>query len=260
MFRLTELSDIDLNQLFNLSPNPYVILDRELRLIGMNDAYLAVTGRTREELVGLTMFEAFPSEPDSVPGRLLRQSFAKVFSTGKVDHLPLIPYPIAGPDGELEDRYWSATHTPLADASGEVGLILQHTVDVTELHLLRSRPSFGGGPLQMHSDVMRRADAVQGLNVALGEEREYLRMLFEQAPGFMAVLRGPQHVFSIVNGSYRALIDRDDVIGRTVRDALPDIAGQGFYELLGEVYRTGTPYTAHGARIFLQAHHERDVE
>ncbi|MBW6422775.1 PAS domain-containing protein [Rhizobium sp. XQZ8] len=260
MFRLTELSDIDLNQLFNLSPNPYVIIDRELRLVGMNDAYLVVTGRTREELVGLTMFEAFPSEPDSEPNRLLRQSFAKVFSTGKVDHLPLIPYPIAGPDGELEDRYWSATHTPLREASGEISLILQHTVDVTELHLLRSRSSSGGGALQMHSDLMRRADAVQGQNVALGEEREYLRMLFEQAPGFMAILRGPDHVFSIVNGAYLALISREEVIGKTVREALPDIAGQGFYELLDEVYRSGKPYSAHGARIFLQASHDRDVE
>ncbi len=91
MFRLTELSEIDLNQLFNLSPNPYVILDRELRIVGMNDAYLAVTGRSREELLGRAMFDAFPSEPNSVPGRLLRQSFAKVLSTGQVDHLPLIP-------------------------------------------------------------------------------------------------------------------------------------------------------------------------
>ena len=153
MFRLTELSEIDLNQLFNLSPNPYVILDRELRLVGMNDAYLAVTGRSREELVGRTMFDAFPSEPDSVPGRLLRQSFAKVLSTAQVDHLPLIPYPIPGPDGELEDRYWSATHTPIKDEAGRLIFILQHTVDVTELHLLRSR-SAGDGVLKVHTDCL----------------------------------------------------------------------------------------------------------
>ncbi|MDR6818303.1 PAS domain S-box-containing protein [Neorhizobium sp. 2083] len=249
MFRLTELSAIDLNQLFNLSPNPYVILDRELRLVGMNDAYLGVTGRSREELVGRAIFDAFPSDPSSQPGRLLRQSFAKVLSTGQVDHLPLIPYPIPGPDGELEERYWSATHTPIKDEAGRLTFILQHTVDVTELHLLRSRSA---GDLKVHTDLMRRADAVQGQNVALGEEREYLRMLFEQAPGFMAVLRGPEHVFSIVNRSYRAIVGREDMIGKTVREALPDLDGQGFYELLDEVYRTGTPYSAYGARVILQ--------
>ncbi|MGK6312170.1 PAS domain-containing protein [Neorhizobium sp. DT-125] len=251
MFRVTELSTIDLEQLFNLSPNPYVILDRDLRLIGMNDAYLAVTARSREELLGRNMFDAFPSDPDSVSGRLLRQSFAKVLSTGEVDHLSLIPYPISGPDGELEDRYWSATHTPIKDESGEITFILQHTVDVTELHLLRSWLA-GDGALQVHTDLMRRADAVQGENIALGEEREYLRMLFEQAPGFMAVLREPEHIFNIVNGAYRALVGREDLIGKTVREALPDIAGQGFYELLDQVYQSGTPYSAHAARVVLQ--------
>ncbi|WP_117192455.1 hybrid sensor histidine kinase/response regulator [Rhizobium terrae] len=259
MFRLTELSDIDLDQLFNLSPNPYVILDRELRLVGMNDAYLAVTHRTREELLRRPMFEAFPSDPESVPGRLLRQSFAKVLSHGEVDHLPLIPYPIAGPNGEIEDRYWSATHTPLKDEAGQTAFILQHTVDVTEIHLLRTRFT-GGNMLQMHTDLMRRADAVAGQNIALEQEREYLRMLFEQAPGFMAVLREPQHVFTIANRACRQLVGREDLIGRTVREALPDIAGQGFYELLDEVYKTGIPYSAHGARIFLQPREDQEPE
>jgi len=252
MFRLTELSNIDLEQLFNLSPNPYVILDRELRLIGMNDAYLGVTGRSREELLGTNMFDAFPSDPDSSSGRLLRQSFAKVLATGEVDHLSLIPYPIPGPDGQPEDRYWSATHTPIVDESGEISFILQHTVDVTELHLLRSRLAADDGVLQVHTDLMRRADAVQGENIALGEEREYLRMLFEQAPGFMAVLREPEHIFNIANKAYRALVGREDLVGKAVREALPDVAGQGFYELLDQVYQSGATYTAHASRVILQ--------
>lgn len=249
MFRLTELSDIDLDQLFNLSPNPYVILDRELRLIGMNDAYLAVTGRSRDELLRRHMFDVFPSDPDSIPGRLLRQSFAKVLETDEIDHLPLIPYPIAGPDGELEDRYWSATHTPIKDETGATAFILQHTVDVTELHLLRSAAS---GSLQIHTDLMRRADAIQGQNMILGEEREYLRMLFEQAPGFMAVLREPGHVFSIVNKAYRTLVGREDLIGKAMREALPELSGQGFYERLDHVYQSGMPYSANAARVMLQ--------
>ncbi|MFB9951737.1 PAS domain-containing protein [Rhizobium puerariae] len=259
MFRLTELSDIDLDQLFNLSPNPYVILDRELRLVGMNDAYLAVTGRSRGELLGRNMFDAFPSDPESVPGRMLRQSFAKVLSTGEVDHMSLVSYPIAGSDGQMEERYWSATHTPLKDEAGEVVFILQHTVDVTELHLLRSRLA-DDGSLQVHAGLLRRADAVQGQNAALGAEREYLRMLFEQAPGFMAVLREPEHIFVIANKAYRVLVGREDLIGKTVREALPDIAGQGFYELLDEVYRAGTPYSAHSTRILLQPREDKAPE
>ena len=250
MFRRTGLSNFDLNELFNLSPNPYVVVDRDLRIVGANDAYLAVTSRSEEEVIGHLMFDVFPSDPDSGHGKILRESFARVLATGEIDHLPLIPYPIAGPEGLMENRYWSATHTPVKDADGKVDFIFQHTVDVTELHTLRQ----GGttNDWKMQTDLMRRVDAVQGQNRVLGEEREYLRNLFEQAPGFMAVLRGPEHVFTIANRSYRQLVGREDLIGKSVKDALPDLNGQGFYELLDEVYETGEPYAANAARVVLE--------
>ena len=249
MFRRTGLSELDLDQLFNLSPNPYVILDPDLKMVGMNDAYLAVTMQTRDALIDRNMFDMFPSDPASAHGSLLRQSFAKVLATGQVDHLPLIPYPISGPDGVLTERFWSATHTPIKDADGRVSLILQHTVDVTELHLLRqAAPS---SAWQIQTDVMKRADAVQGENRALGQEREHLRRLFEQAPGFMAVLQEPQHIFQITNSAYKALVGRDDLVGKPVRDALPELTGQGFLELLDQVYSTGEAYSAFGAKVNL---------
>ncbi|TRL32260.1 hybrid sensor histidine kinase/response regulator [Rhizobium straminoryzae] len=250
MFRRTGLSGLDLDHLFNLSPNPYVIVDPQLVMVGMNDAYLAATMQTREALLGRGIFDAFPSDPDSGHGRMLRQSFAKVLQTRQVDHLPIIPYPIAKPDGSMEERFWSATHTPILGEDGQVRLILQHTVDVTELHMLRQAAPQNAWKIE--TDVLRRADAVQGENLALGREREYLRGLFEQAPGFMAVLRGPTHVFEIANAAYLALVGRSDLIGKPVREALPDISGQGFFELLDQVYRTGQPYSAHGAIVSLQ--------
>ncbi|TDK38915.1 response regulator [Rhizobium deserti] len=258
MFRLTGLSAIDFNQLFNLSPNPYVILDRDLRLIGMNDAYLSVTGRSRGELTGMGMFDAFPSDPQSASGEILRQSFAKVFTSGAVDHIPLIPYPIVDEKGELQERYWSATHTPMLDEKGEVAFILQHTVDVSELHHLRQ--TAGDRNLEMETGLLRRVDAVQDENRALEQEREYLRSLFEQAPGFMAVLREPDHIFDIANGAFRALVGREDLIGKPVQQALPDVSGQGFFELLDQVYRTGVPYSANGAAVLLQRRRGEEPE
>ncbi|WP_245365690.1 hybrid sensor histidine kinase/response regulator [Neorhizobium galegae] len=250
MFRRTGLSGSDLDHLFNLSPNPYVIVDPDLVMVGMNNAYLSTTMKSREALIGRPLFEVFPSDPQSVSGRMLRQSFAKVLATGQVDHLPLIPYPIAKPDGTMEERYWSATHTPILSDTGKVRLILQHTVDVSELHRLRQ--SVPASDWRLETDVLRRADAVQGENLALGQEREYLRGLFEQAPGFMAVLRGPQHVFEIANAAYQTLVGRTDLLGRPVRSALPDVEGQGFFELLDQVYESGEVYSAHGARLDLQ--------
>ena len=82
-------------------------------------------------------------------------------------------------------------------------------------------------------------------------ERERFARLFEQAPSFVAVLDGPDHVFSFANSAYRGLVAHRDVIGRPVREALPEVAGQGFFELLDEVYATGRTHTAHGAPVTL---------
>ena len=251
MFRRAGLTEIDLNLLFNLSPNPYVLLDSGLRIVGMNEAYLRATMRTEEAILGRSMFDAFPSDPESPSGKMLRQSFARVLDTGEIDQLSLIPYPIPGPDGVMEERYWSATNTPIKKAEGRIEFILQHTVDVTELHRLRQAAD-GNGDWKIQSAVLERADAVEGRNRALGEEREYLRNLFEQAPGFMAVLREPGHIFTIANKAYREMVGREELIGKPVREALPDVAGQGFYELLDDVYTTGEPYKATAARILFQ--------
>ena len=251
MFRRAGLTEIDLNLLFNLSPNPYVLLDSGLRIVGMNEAYLRATMRTEEAILGRSMFDAFPSDPESPSGKMLRQSFARVLDTGEIDQLSLIPYPIPGPDGVMEERYWSATNTPIKKAEGRIEFILQHTVDVTELHRLRQAAD-GNGDWKIQSAVLERADAVEGRNRALGEEREYLRNLFEQAPGFMAVLREPGHIFTIANKAYREMVGREELIGKPVREALPDVAGQGFYELLDDVYTTGEPYKATAARILFR--------
>lgn len=66
--------------------------------------------------------------------------------------------------------------------------------------------------------------------------------IYDDAPGFIAIAAGEDHRFVYANTSYRRFVKRDDLIGRTVADALPDIAEQGFIELLDTVYRTGQPF------------------
>ena len=80
----------------------------------------------------------------------------------------------------------------------------------------------------------------------LASERELLAQMFEQAPTFMALLEGPEHRFARVNPGYLRLIGGRKVLGRTVAEALPEAAGQGFLGLLDEVFRTGQPYAADG--------------
>ena len=61
-------------------------------------------------------------------------------------------------------------------------------------------------------------------------EAERLRQLFDNAPGFMAVVRGPDHVFEMANASYQILVGRSDLIGKPVREAVPEVEGQGLFE------------------------------
>ena len=78
--------------------------------------------------------------------------------------------------------------------------------------------------------------------------------LFLQASMPLLVLRGPEHHFEVVNHAYVQLLRRTsaaDLVGRTIRDAVPEFAGQGVYEMLDEVYRTGSPYLGREQHRFI---------
>ena len=210
--------DIAFDILFEAAPNPYVLMDPAFGLVWMNQAYLQVTMRTREELVGRNMFEAFPSDPDSESHRQLRSSLERVVQTRAADQIPLIHYAIPRPDGGFDERFWSATHTPLLDDDGAVRLILQHTVDVTELQVLRGlaarAPRHSAVTTQVEGSVLRHAQRIEESSRALAQERDQLRQLFQQAPSFMAVLEGPEHVYTLANNSYARLVGPRQLLGR----------------------------------------------
>ncbi len=99
----------------------------------------------------------------------------------------------------------------------------------------------------------RRHDEQQRLSAAIEGERARFRDLFMQAPAAIAVLRGPHHVFEIANPSYLALVGNRQVLGKPLRDALPDLAGQGIYEMFDTIYETGRPFGASEFRVTLDA-------
>jgi two-component sensor histidine kinase/PAS domain-containing protein len=235
--------NIDFEELLARSPNPYVILDPDLTLVWMNDAYLRVTMRRREEILSRRIFDAFPSDPQSESFRQLDASFRRVLDMGEPDEIALIRYDIPRPDGGMEVRYWSATHTPLPGETGAPVFILQHTVDVTELQSLRR--------LRDEVGIVRRASAVEARNRDLAAESRRLTDFFEQAPGFVAVLEGPEHRFGMANAAYLALVGRSDLLGQRVCDALPEVVEQGFVEVLDTVFTTAEPYVGRRQQVVL---------
>ncbi|MCC2955715.1 PAS domain-containing protein [Massilia sp. IC2-477] len=115
-----------------LSPTPDAIV------LAVNDAFLTASGRTREDLVGISLFVAFPADPNDpldTGESDLRNSLARVLATGGPDRLPAqrYPIPVEGPDGSVvfEERFWSAVSTPLFGEDGGIACILHSTNDVT---------------------------------------------------------------------------------------------------------------------------------
>ncbi|MEX5747088.1 ATP-binding protein [Massilia sp. X63] len=117
-----------------LSPTP------EALILAVNDAFLKACSRRREDLLGKSLFVAFPADPDdpasSTNEAELRASFARVLETGTPDLLPVqrYPIPLEGPDGTIafEERFWSAYSAPVFGPDGAVTCISHTTKDVTE--------------------------------------------------------------------------------------------------------------------------------
>jgi signal transduction histidine kinase len=140
--------------------------------------------------------------------------------------------------GFIEDAYFSLCYSPIYDELHDVAGILVSVTETTQ----RVRAV----------EARERMDTARKLTDAtLALERKQLQQLFTQAPVFIAVLRGPEHVFELVNVSYQSIFGTRPLIGRTLEEAIPEAVHQGFVELLNTVYDSGKSYVARGVRFDL---------
>ncbi|WP_242122253.1 PAS domain-containing protein [Sphingomonas lacusdianchii] len=268
----------DLATFFDASPNPYLVLDRDLNIATANKAYLASVRRELPDIVGRWAWDAFPTDEETL--RQAVDSFQRVLRTRQADTMALLRFDVPRPASEgggLEKRYWSITHTPVLGDDDEVSFVLQHPIDVTDLETLRQTIEAGDSGVQLrpdHSGIFERAEAVYRANqaltaeaernaaaiTALTDEREKLIGLFEQAPAMIALLLGSEHRFAFANASYRASVGQRELIGRTVVEALSDAAEQGYVALLDHAFATGEPYQARGARYDVQAEPDGPID
>lgn len=84
-------------------------------------------------------------------------------------------------------------------------------------------------------------------------EHNLLHEVYEYAPGFIALADGPEHRFTFANASYRKLVGREDIVGKTVAEVLPEVVRQGFIDLLDTVYQTGEPFIGRGLPIVFES-------
>jgi PAS domain S-box-containing protein len=131
-------------------------------------------------------------------------------------------FPLRGKDDRY--RWFLARAQPIRDADGKVVRWFGTNTDINEV---------------------REAELARDRALAEAKtERERLYEVFMQAPAAIAVVEGPEHRFTVSNSLYRELVGNHDVVGKTLLDALPEIRGQGFVELLDQVRASGEPYSA----------------
>lgn len=111
--------------LFEVTAAPYVLLDTELRIQGVNPAYLNATGRSRDDLMGVFMFDAFPDNPEDANAtgvRNLGSSLDRVLRRAVPDDMGVQRYDIPRSDapGAFRRKTWSPVNSPLSDAGGHI--------------------------------------------------------------------------------------------------------------------------------------------
>ncbi|MGC1240032.1 MAG: PAS domain S-box protein [Chryseosolibacter sp.] len=99
-------------------------------------------------------------------------------------------------------------------------------------------------------DVTNRITVDEAIRI----QHQNYRDLFNNAPAFICILKGRDHVFQMANPDYEKLIGRSNLIGKTVKEVLPELEGHGFFELLDQVFSSGEAY--HGNEVPLEVHHQ----
>ncbi|QOL48771.1 PAS domain S-box protein [Massilia litorea] len=112
-----------------------------------------------------------------------------------------------------------------------------------------------GGAVLTFTDISARQTAGRERERLMAQLRaagERMRDIFYQAPAFMAVMRGPDMVFEMANQRFSNLVGRRALLGKPFHAALPELVGQGLYELLKTVYRSGEAHEGSNVRLQLQ--------
>ena len=210
--------------LVNCGQPMFAVWGPELGLI-YNDAYADILGAKHPGAFGRPLLEVWAEIRSDLEPLVARTLGGERIWQENL-HLVMARH------GYPEDTWFDFSYSPLSDENGAVVGFFCACNETTPRVLAE-----------------RALEASRG---ALQAERDRLYGLFEDAPSFLSVLEGPTHVFRIANAAYRQLIGHRDVIGRDVRSALPEVEGQGLFELLDQVYATGEPFHGDGLEVFLQ--------
>jgi len=153
-------------RLLEAAPGAYLVLDPELIILAVTDAYLRATMTVRDQIVGRELFDVFPdnpNDPEATGTRNLRASLQTVLQTAVPHAMPVQKYDIRRPDsGVFEKRYWKPLNTPVV-IDGRVAYIIHSVEDMTSLVRLKGENELAAGELES----MRAADRAKDEFIAI---------------------------------------------------------------------------------------------
>lgn len=199
------------------SPIPMVLLWGADGIMIYNDAYTVFAGGRHPRLLGSKVLEGWAEVAD-FNANVMRVGMAGGTLSYRDQELTLYR------NGAPEQVWMNLDYSPVIDETGKPGGVLAIVVETTERVLAERR---------------------------IAAEKDRLRELFHQAPGFMVIYSGPEHVFELVNEAYYQLVGRREIVGRPLLEALPELADQGYDTLLDEVYRTRQPFVGRSLSVYL---------
>lgn len=206
------------------SPVPIVTLWGDDGIMIYNDAYSGFAGGRHPSLFGSKVREGWPEVAD-FNDNVMKVGLAGGTLAYRDQELVL------SRNGEPEHVWMNLDYSPLLDETGKPAGVMAIVVEITA--------------------KVRAERELQG-------ERQSLRQLFEQAPGFIALVTGSSHTFTMVNEAFRELVGGREVIDRTAEEAFPEAVAQGFPQLLDQVHRTAQPYVARSAKVVLRHGRHKD--
>jgi two-component sensor histidine kinase len=214
------------------SPLPLVMLWGRNGIMIYNDAYSVFAGKRHPRLLGSKVLEGWAEVAD-FNARVLDVGFAGGTLSFKDQELTLYRNNVA------EQVWMDLNYGPVLGDDNLPAGVLAIVVETT-------------GRVNAERALTKQQQEIEEANKRLSAESAFLHELFEQAPSFMCMLSGRDQTYTLTNASYRKLIGHRDVLGKPVREALPEVRGQGFFELLDGVFLTGKPFIGSGMEVQLQ--------
>jgi signal transduction histidine kinase/ActR/RegA family two-component response regulator len=171
----------DFRRLFEGAPGLYLVLDPDLKIVAVSDAYLQATMTERDAILGRGLFDVFPDNPDdpSATGvSNLTNSLDRVRTKLIADSMAVQKYDIRRPDGGFEVRYWSPVNTPLLGGEGRLQYIIHRVEDVTEYVLLQQKEA---EQAELTAELRTRGEKMEAEIFARSQELRELNRQLEAA-------------------------------------------------------------------------------